>query len=153
MLAEAWCRLTSPDDAEALKFHQDRRNWIDWDMTSAGYLCKYLDKEAQKSIPEGYSGFGRFWGNSRDLKPLPEATHSMGDLGDLAQVDLETGEYYGGEAVVVRWLGRLAERQTKGYSRFRTRAANGSYSMRRGAAAFRQIEAYFNRLPTKGCPF
>ena len=50
-LAEAWCRITSPDDPAALRFHQDQRNWITWDMGTGSYLCKYLDKEAQKVSP------------------------------------------------------------------------------------------------------
>lgn len=145
-LAAAWCRLTSPNDPTALRFHQDQRNWIDWDMTSANYLCKYLDKEAQKSIPEGYINFGRFWGNSRDLKPDPDQVVPLEDLAAFDQVDHETGDIQEGQSVVIRWLGRLAEKQTRGYSRFRLRAGNGSYSMRRGSNAYRQIERYFRGL-------
>lgn len=152
-LAEAWCRLTSPGDPAALRFHQDARNWIAWDMTSAGYLCKYLDKEAQKDIPAGYVNFGRFWGNSRDLKPDPDRSIPLDDVEELSLVDHDTGEIYGGSASVLRWLGRLAEKQTKGYSRFRSRAARGSYSMRRGSTAFMQIEKYFIRLAEKKSPF
>jgi len=152
-LAAAWCRITSPGDSEALRFHQDQRNWIPWDMTSANYLCKYLDKEAQKDIPDGYANFGRFWGNSQWLKPSPDRTIPLDETEHLAQVDHETGEVYGGTSTVIRWLGRLAEKQTRGYSRFRLRAGSGSYSMRRGAAAFRKIEEYFDTLPTKGSPF
>lgn len=153
MLAEAWCRLTSPGDPAALRFHKDARNWISWDMTSSGYLCKYLDKEAQKDIPEGYVNFGRFWGNSRDLKPDPDRTIPTDELDELSQVDPDTGEIYGGSSAVLRWLGRLAEKQTQGFSRFRSRAANGSYSMRRGSAAYRQIEDYFRRLAASKSPF
>jgi hypothetical protein len=151
MLSEAWCRLTAPDDEVCLWWHGSKRGktWIAWDMFSANYLTKYLDKEAQKAIPEGYVNFGRFWGNSRDLKPLPERTYSENDLDQLSQVDPETGELYGGSATLLRWLGRLAERQTRGYSRFRKRVAHGSYSMRNGSAALQQIESYFNQLNTK----
>lgn len=152
-LAEAWCRITSPGDSEALRFHQDRRNWIAWEMQTANYLCKYLDKEAQKDIPDGYSNFGRFWGNSRNIKPVPRRTIPIEDAEHISQLDHETGEIYGGSATIIRWLGRLAERQTKGFSKFRKRAATGSYTMRRGAAAFEQIERYFDALPVKGCPF
>jgi hypothetical protein len=144
-LAEAWCRITSPDDDKALRFHQDQRNWIAWDMGTAGYLCKYLDKEAQKDVPEGYHNFGRFWGNSRDLVPEPEQG-PLEYLDQIAQVDPDTGEIYGGQSTIIRWLGRLAEKQTGGYSRFRTRAPHGSYTILQGAKAFRTIERYFHNL-------
>jgi hypothetical protein len=142
-LAEAWCRITSPDDAAALLFHQDQRNWIAWDMGTGSYLCKYLDKEAQKTIPEGYRGFGRFWGNSRGLEASPVSI-PLEDLDRPAQVDQDTGEIYGGQSTVIRWLGRLAEKQTRGYSRFRKRAAVGSYTILQGAAGYKQIERYFS---------
>ncbi|ALC16661.1 hypothetical protein DSOUD_1889 [Desulfuromonas soudanensis] len=141
-LAEAWCRITSPGDAKALRFHQDQRNWITWDMGTGSYLCKYLDKEAQKAIPDGYHGFGRFWGNSRGLEPEPVEI-PLDDLDGAANVDQDTGEIYGGQSTVIRWLGRLAEKQTGGYSRFRKRAPHGSYTILQGAAAYKQIERYF----------
>lgn len=144
-LAAAWCQITSPNDPEALRFHQDQRNWIDWDMFSSGYLTKYLDKDAQKSIPEGYYNFGRFWGNSRNIA-VPWLEQSEETLDLLSVIDEETGEIYGGKETVLRWLGRLAERQTKGYSRFRKRVAHGSYTMRNGVKAYNQIERYFSEL-------
>lgn len=144
-LAEAWCRITSPDDPQALRFHQDQRNWILWDMGSGSYLCKYLDKEAQKAVPVGYHGFGRFWGNSRGLEAAPVQI-PLDALDDAAAVDQETGEIYGGSSTVIRWLGRLAEKQTRGYSRFRSRAPHGSYTMLNGAGAYKQIERYFYGL-------
>jgi len=150
-LAEAWCRITSPDDPVALRFHQDQRNWIDWDMGSGSYLCKYLDKEAQKFVPEGYVKFGRFWGNSRGLEADPVLV-SLADLDQAAPVDQQTGEILGGSAVIIRWLGRLAEKQTGGYSRFRKRAPHGSYTILQGAAGFKQIERYFNRGKTITLP-
>jgi len=143
-LAEAWCRITSPGDPAALRFHQDSRNWISWDMGTGSYLCKYLDKEAQKAVPEGYYGFGRFWGNSRGLEPEPVEI-PLDDLDGAAQVDQDTGEIYGGQSTVIRWLGRLAEKQTGGYSRFRTRAPHGSYTILQGAKAYKQIERYFGQ--------
>ena len=144
-LAEAWCRITSPDDEQALKFHMHSKNWIDWDMGSAQYLAKYLDKESQKHIPEGYKNFGRFWGNSRNSKPVP-LPMELENLEDLSVVDEETGEIYGGSTTILRWLGRLAEKQTKGYSQFRKRVAHGSYTMLQGSDAYTQIENYFSQL-------
>lgn len=142
LLAEAWARITGGTD-DQLWWHGPKRgkNWIAWDMGTGSYLCKYLDKEAQKSVPEGYHGFGRFWGNSRGLEPEPVAV-PLDDL-DAAHVDQDTGEIYGGQSTVIRWLGRLAEKQTRGYSRFRSRAPHGSYTILQGASAYRRIESYF----------
>jgi hypothetical protein len=40
-------------------------------MGSGAYLCKYLSKSAQKIVPEGFEGVGRFWAASRFLVPMP----------------------------------------------------------------------------------
>jgi len=142
-LATAWCRITSPGDDDALRFHLHEKNWITWEMNNANYLAKYLDKDAQKSIPNGYYSFGRFWGNSRDLVPDP-ITVPIDSLCSLDQVDHETGELVEGEKLIIRWLGRLAEKQTNGLSRFRSRASFGSYTILNGAAGYKQIERYLS---------
>jgi len=144
-LARLWCRVTSPGDETALRFHEHVTNFIKWDMGSGAYLCKYLDKEAQKAVPNGYTSFGRFWGNSRSLVPDPTII-PMSDLSCFDQVDTSTGECVDGEKTILRWLGRLAEKQTRGFSRFRKRAARFSYTMLCGASAYRQIESYLYRL-------
>lgn len=146
LLAEAWTRITGGSD-DQLWWHGRKRgkNWIAWDMGTGSYLCKYLDKEAQKAIPEGYHSFGRFWGNSRGLKPKIDIPLSDVDRA-CSVIDQDTGEIYGGATTVIRWLGRLAEKQTRGYSRFRTRAQHGSYTMLNGASAYKQIEGYFYNL-------
>ena len=77
-------------------------------MGDANYLCKYIDKESQKTVPADYTNFGRFWGNSRDLVPAPE-THDIKHLDTISHTDPDTGEIYGGETTIIRWLGRLAE--------------------------------------------
>jgi len=140
-LAEVWSRLTSPNDPAALQFHMHQNNWIPWEMNNANYLAKYLDKEAQKAIPQGYHSFGRFWGATRALVPAP-LTIPLEALSVLDQVDPDTGEIHSGETLLIRWLGRLAEKQTNGYSRFRTRAPFGSYTILQGRKGYQQIERY-----------
>ncbi len=148
-LAAAWVRITG-GTIEAEWWHGPKRgeNWISWDMGTAGYLAKYLDKDSQKVVPEGYSNFGRFWGNSRILKPIPLAI-PLEELDELSVVDEETGEFYGGKTTVLRWLGRLAEKQTYGYSKFRKRAHSGSYRILDGVNGYAQIENYFSDLNSK----
>lgn len=69
-LADIWNRIAEPDSKAHLKFHRHESNFIPWDMGSGSYLCKYLDKTAQKFVPDGFTGVGRFWGNSRNLAPV-----------------------------------------------------------------------------------
>jgi hypothetical protein len=71
-MADAWHRITDEASVSHLKFHAHAKNWIHWEMGSGGYLCKYLDKEAQKVVPEGFGFVGRFWGCTRGLL---EKTH------------------------------------------------------------------------------
>jgi len=143
-LGQAWNRITNESE-EHLRFHTHKKFWIDWDMGSAQYLAKYLDKESQKHVPEGYENFGRFWGNSRNAKPIP-LPMDLENLEYLSVIDEETGEIYGGKTTVLRWLGRLAEKQTNGYSQFRKRVAHGSYTMLQGINGYNQLEAYFSQL-------
>jgi hypothetical protein len=142
-LAQAWVTITG-GTPEALKFHRHERNWIAWQINNGSYLCKYLDKEAQKSIPEGYFSFGRFWGHSSNLVPEPIKTPTAA-LSAYDQLDLNTGEVATGETYIIRNLGRLAERQTKGFSRFRKRAPRSSYTILNGTAALFQLESYLAR--------
>jgi len=68
-LSAAWYDIAGYGQDKVLRVHAHETNFIPWNMGNAGYLCKYLDKEAQKSIPPGFQSFGRFWGNSQDLTP------------------------------------------------------------------------------------
>lgn len=71
ILSDIWYRIAGFDAEKHERFHAHKKNFIPWDMGNGSYLCKYLDKEYQKSIPEGFTGFGRWWGNSKSLKPVP----------------------------------------------------------------------------------
>lgn len=73
-MAELWHRIAEPESAYHLWWHlrdgsrnPKENNFIPWGMRSAGYLCKYLDKEHQKRVPDGFGEVGRFWGASRGL--------------------------------------------------------------------------------------
>jgi hypothetical protein len=146
-LAAAWVRITG-GTPEALAFHSHSNNWIPWVINNGSYLCKYLDKEAQKSIPDGYINFGRFWGNSSNLVPAPIVTPTAA-LSAYDQLDEATGELCQGETYILRNLGRLADRQTRGFSRFRQRAHRSSYTILNGTPALFQLERYLGRLTSK----
>lgn len=93
-MAHKWHEIAEPESPSHLRFHLHHSNFIPWDMGTAGYLCKYLDKEHQKSVPEGFTGVGRFWGNSRGL--VPDAILVEMDDIDAAfsyeTIDVDTGE-------------------------------------------------------------
>lgn len=71
-LANAWHVIAGFNRDSHYRVHAFGDNFCSWDMYSAGYLCKYLDKEYQKVIPLGFASFGRFWGNSHNLTPKVE---------------------------------------------------------------------------------
>jgi len=67
--ATTWNRILGESQAHLL-FQKHARNFIPWVMVSGKYLVKeYLAKISQKVVPEEYHEVGRFWGNSRTMKP------------------------------------------------------------------------------------
>lgn len=68
--AYAWNGILGESE-ENLKFQIHPKNFLPWNMKSGKYLVKqYLAKVAQKQVPENYHNVGRFWGNSRNMKPV-----------------------------------------------------------------------------------
>jgi hypothetical protein len=148
-LADTWARIVDQGNASLLAFHRHASNFIPWEMRRGSYLCKYLDKKAQKCIPPGFSNFGRFWGNSRDLLAPPEII----PLADLdASLGWEAIDYATGEQIdscrpsvyLTRTLGRYHAKQSKRRSFFRQRSC--TVSCLTGAPIARQVLAYLERL-------
>lgn len=71
VLAGTWLQVSgSFMDVYAHKFNNHPKNFFDWDMSSGSYLAKeYISKSIQKDVPENFQNVGRFWGNSRNMKP------------------------------------------------------------------------------------
>ena len=97
-LGEAWNRIAEPSSTEHLWWHskarvdprtgREQRSCIPWEMKTAGYLRKYMSKEAQKSVPADFVGVGRFWGSSRGMVPAPmivEVTELGAPLEDVTR--------------------------------------------------------------------
>lgn len=62
--------LHMPGCRETLQFHSHESNFFRWQMVSGKYLAKeYVEKSMQKDVPEDFQNVGRFWGNSRNMKP------------------------------------------------------------------------------------
>lgn len=104
-MACMWNRIADRGNVKHLAFHRHPNNFIDWDMGSGSYLTKYLEKESQKFVPQGFGWAGRFWGCSRGLCPAP-VVHSE-----------DTGHSRRDLARIVRGLGRWHERKLKRWGR------------------------------------
>lgn len=92
-LAGAWHDIAGVSQAKHERVHLHTKNFIPWDMGTGSYLCKYLDKAHQKQIPVGFSGFGRWWGNSSNIKPVPVEIHGQElELFLSDSVNVNTGE-------------------------------------------------------------
>lgn len=150
ILAKSWNRIAEPDNETHLKFHNHKSNFIPWEMYNPSYACKYLDKQSQKSIPAGFVGCGRFWGNSRGLLATPSEIFPE-DLAHLMPetIDRETGEITSSSPFncIIRTLGKLHEKKLSGTPwRSRVRSGMTSITLQTGAVQFRQMLDYFHRL-------
>lgn len=157
-LAETWHRIAEPDSPQHLRFHRHRSNFIPWDMGSGSYLCKYLDKEHQKAVPQGFTGVGRFWGCSRNLVPEPinVRTETIDAAYSWEMVDQDTGEVseFKASEYVTRQLCRHHEkslRRSPWKSSARRRPT--SYTLPAAAPIFRQLEKYLERQRPDLSPF
>lgn len=159
-MADTWHRIAEPSSRQHERFHHHEKNFIPWDMGSGSYLCKYLDKEHQKAVPEGFTGVGRFWASSRGLVPEPLKVE-MSDIDaafSYSTVDEETGEVQEFQAseYVTRQLCRHHEkslRRSPWRSSARTRPT--SYTLPAASPLYNQLESYLSRLrrPTAPPPF
>lgn len=149
-LADTWHRVAEPSSLEHLRFHAHEKNFIAWDMGSGSYLCKYLDKEHQKAVPDGFTGVGRFWGTSRGLVPEPVKV-DMADIDEAYStevIDEETGEVeeFHASEYVTRQLCRHHEktlRRSPWNSSARKRQT--SYILPAAAPIYLQLELYLER--------
>lgn len=94
-LASRWRQITGETEKHE-RFHAHEDNWISWEMGSGAYLCKYLDKAAQKDVPDNFQDVGRFWGCTRGMVTVHDvidaATVADQDAHQTPQVDPQTGE-------------------------------------------------------------
>jgi hypothetical protein len=141
-----WADIVDPDDHILRDWHKNPRNFIDWDMGNGQYLCKYLDKEAQKAVPEEFHNVGRFWGCTRGIVAIPTEVRDKYITEHLAaKVDQPV-------KVITRWLAKWHEnkvkRASKGKSHSKIRRTPNSYTIANGAKqVFLQIIEYMSGLP------
>lgn len=73
-IAEMWATTIATSGKEYLKVrnvhrHEKQMSKIKKPDGAKRYALKYALKPHQKTVPEKYRNVGRFWGNSRDVKP------------------------------------------------------------------------------------
>jgi len=129
MLSDIWHRIAGYSRKDHAKFHAHPKNFIPWDMGTGNYLCKYLDKLHQKCIPDGFTNFGRWWGNSRNLKPRIIDEISRDEV-NLFCPDPQ------GWTKLVRTLGRYHE---KTYSKSTVRSGSNSRLILTGSKITQQM--------------
>jgi hypothetical protein len=148
-MAKAWTRITK-EGSKHEKFHANYKNWIDWSMGTGAYLCKYLDKQAQKAVPEDFGTTGRFWGASRGLMPAP-ATFNPREMADMCTSDThEMSDNVAHEthrkdvtATVIRTLSRFQQSIFRRYGRSSkplTQHVTSSWVAGGAAVFLRQLE-------------
>lgn len=149
-LGETWNRIAEPESQEHLAFHTHEKNCIAWTMETAGYLCKYLDKEAQKRVPVGFEGIGRFWGATRGIIPAPISVQRHHIEAAYNEVDTETGEIFDAWLFVVRTLRRHLKASWRGKRKNRFPVS----TFRKGKKIYLQIENYlYHRQGRQAVPF
>jgi len=149
ILAKSWNRIVEPENPVHMAFHNHKKNFIAWEMYNPSYACKYLDKQSQKAVPAGFTGCGRFWGNSRGLLATPSEIFPA-DLDYLTtdEIDHRTGEITSTSPFtrIVRTLGKLHERKlSNGPWRSRVRTGITSCILQSSAPQFRQLMAHFQQ--------
>jgi len=93
ILTHAWYEIAGYGQDKHLRVHAYENNFIEWSMKKAGYLCKYLDKEDQKTIPQGFRKLGRFWGNSLNLVPKIQDEISKDEIRLFAVAEEKPWDY------------------------------------------------------------
>jgi hypothetical protein len=153
-LAGHWNQIAEPGNEDHLWLHlqdgssgkrnrkgQIQNNFIPWEMKSAGYLCKYLDKDHQKRVPEGFEGVGRFWGSSRNLVKSPEiiADQLLNDT--FPHVDWKPSKY------ILRVVCKSQERKIKKKTNWTNwgRRSKGNYTILEGRSIYDLLIDYHQK--------
>lgn len=158
-IGDTWHRITGEKSEYHLWFHKNRKdkygnfNSRPWTMTDGGYLCKYLSKQSQKMVPEGYLNIGRFWGCSRCIIPLPERVkrEDIQNAYNHTFENLRTGEVL--EINAWHYILRTFRKHQKSSWRGKRKFKYPMTTIRKGRALYVQIEAYLEKQVGQVLPF
>jgi hypothetical protein len=136
-VAAAWYQIVASGDVRHLR--AGTRIEALRELHAAGaYAAKYLKKQEQKDVPDGFSDVGRFWGLFGGLSVEP-----LAQVNSQEQINTSTGELVTGGAVqaarVMRGLVN-ARRRAAGLPRFKDRGHQGFTGYDCGPAMLRYLE-------------
>ena len=140
-MADLWHKIAEPESEEHLRFHMHSKNFIPWEMRSAGYLCKYLDKDHQKMVPENFEDVGRFWGAVRGLvAPGVIVTDQEIDHA-FPYVSWKPSK------MILRTVCKSQERKVKKKTKWRSwgRRSKGNYTILEGRSIYESLIAYHKK--------
>ncbi len=127
-----WNRICGESEKH-LRFQGHPSNFIPWNMASGKYLVKeYLAKAAQKTVPEEYHSVGRFWGHSRNMKPVPVVM--------APGVEITKNVF----KIAVRITSKRRENILKNYVKKNYRRYGISYSLPLLSSVFLALVDYYN---------
>ncbi len=136
-VAAAWYRIVGSGDDRHLR--AGTRVEALRELHAAGaYAAKYLKKQEQKDVPDGFSSVGRFWGLFGGLSVQP-----LAEVNSQERIDTSTGEVLPGLAVpaarVMRGLVN-ARRRAAGRPKFKDSGRQGFTGYDCGPAMLRYLE-------------
>ncbi len=142
-VAKAWNRIAGQNDPDHLK--AGTRIEALREVHAAGaYAAKYLKKQEQKEVPEGFSDVGRFWGLFGGLSVQPVA-----EVNSQERIDTSTGEVVSGGAVqaarVMRGLVN-AKRRAAGRPKFKDSGRQGFTGYNCGPAMAEYLDRVKNNV-------
>jgi hypothetical protein len=152
-LAGHWNQIAEPESEDHLWWHlrngkmsdgsynKKEDNFIPWKIGGGSYLCKYLDKDYQKRVPEGFEGVGRFWGSSRDLVKSPEVITDQFLNDTFSYVDWKPSKYF------LRSVCKFQERRIKKKTKWTNwgRRSKGNYTILEGRSIFDALVDYHEK--------
>lgn len=155
-LANTWHEIAEPESDYHLWWHlrdgsedPKENNFIPWEMRGAGYLCKYLDKERQKMVPEGFVGVGRFWGCSKGL---------VGKCEEVSEFEIQKKFSHGDPVAstkILRHLCKSQEKKLNGKKWIKKKWINKArksiqgYTLIEGRGAYEQLKKYYEEMIKK----
>lgn len=81
-VSQKWFDIVGSEDPKHLKAGT-RVEKLRRPDAAGRYAAKYAGKPHQKRVPDGYQNVGRWWGHSRDVKPLPLEIKEINSWDDL----------------------------------------------------------------------
>ena len=102
-VSATWYRIVGSGDLRHLAAGT-RLERIRKENGARNYAVKYAFKMKQKAVPVGYRNVGRFWGNSRDVKPRPSETISLTNDDLVGALEMSDWGYLRGDTIEWRVL-------------------------------------------------